>query len=308
MALLDKFLVHGGYIADKKLTDEIIAAQPNPLMSGACYQIKESGRGKRVILSDFITKAIGSYNIRHQLGPDCTSMMGARCADILKAINVITKGEEWISETATEPIYSLSRIEVSKGRWGTGGGASGSATGQAVKLYGTLCRQKYGDIDLSVYDVNKALKWGSPGVGCPDLLEPLSKNHLIQSITLVNTYYEAIDALANGYPVGICSNVGFERTKNRNGQCVRDKNGLLYPGSSWSHAMTLISFDDSGPIKKVGVDNSWGTDWVTGPTDGLPDSAFWIEASILEQILDQQDSFCYSDMIGYPPKSLRWRL
>jgi len=111
------------------------------------------------------------------------------------------------------------------------------------------------------------------------------------------SYSECIDCLANGMPVAVCSNVGFGE-----GQCTRDSEGFLtrkrFP---WWHCMLIGGFDDASSRPGALIFNSWGPDWVNGPTrHGQPEGTFWADADTIDSMLQQGDSFALSAYLGYP--------
>lgn len=300
MPLFDKFLNHCGWIEDKRLTGEILDRQIHPLFADASYEIRESGRGKRRLLTDYIIKAYGKYNYRRQTVGDCTGNASARCCDILACMGVVNDLNAIMPETCVECIYGYARVEIANRRWSGGDGANGSSVAEACKRYGTFVRQKYGDYDFSVYSGERSREFGERGV--PDEIEHFSKIHTVKTISLVKTYYEAIDCLYAGFPIVTCSNVGYEGSKDSSGRLVRDKDGILRRGGVWNHALSMLGFSDDRNNPKIFIDNSWGTDIYKGELDGGVESGFWIQASDAELMLSQNDSFAYSDYIGFPNK------
>lgn len=309
MPNIDKFIDMGGWIDDQKKVVSTMESLKHPLFLPAASSIRESGEGKVVLLYKFVEKLIGKYNVRKQDGPDCVSF-GAACAiDAVKATEIVIKKqvEEWIAETSTEDIYGGSRVNIGKGELGNDGGSFGAWAAKYVNEIGTLARIAYGKYDLTNYDYNEARIWGSPGNGVPEQLIKEANKHKIRTVSLVRTYKEVRDALANGYAVTIASNQGF----NTN----RDREGFAYPSGTWAHQMCLIAVDDIGQgcsKRRPGVlcQNSWGPDWIVGPKrHEQPDGSFWIDADVLQsRILSNGDSWAFSDYDGFKPKKLNLRI
>jgi len=290
-----------GWLHKPKEVEAIASAQKFPqFVSGSqATGSVGAGKGKRTLLYQALYKAVGGkdkWRPRFQTIGDCVSMGAGGAVDILRALEFVMNKSEYIAETATEPIYAGSRVEIGKGQLGNGDGSVGAWAAEWVKRGGTLVRQKYGKIDLSVYDGNRAKQWGAPDAGCPDDLEPESRKHLVKTISLVTTFSELCDAIAAGYPVTVASNQGFTN--------VRDKAGFLRPSGNWGHQMVFIAADDESGRPGALCQNSWGPDWVSGPTTfDQPLGSFWIDAEVIERnMLSMQDSWAYSDLDGYPVK------
>lgn len=290
-----------GWHDDQKAVEAVMARQQFPLFGPAAVtsQAKGGGRGKRALLYKFVEKANGGkFNTRLQTIGDCVSQGSGGAVDVLRAIQVCNGKGSWVAETATEPIYAVSRVEIGKGQLGNSDGSVGAWAAEGVKKFGTLVRKKYGKYDLTKYSGALAKQWGARGAGLPDDLEPEAAQHLVETVSLVTTWEELCDAIAAGYPVTIASTQGFSN--------VRDSKGFLKPQGSWPHQMVVMGTDDSSPRPGACIINSWGPDWVTGPKQfEQPDGSFWCDADVIEKrILSAQDSWAYSEYKGFPPKKL----
>lgn len=307
MPSFDKFLSHCGWVNDPDSTKAILDSQPRPLFAACSADIKSSGRGKRVLLSDFIYKVLGRFNLRTQEIGDCCSMGAAAGIDVLKAIGCINRGEEWIAETATEPLYSGSRVEILKNKFSGSDGSTGAATALCAKQYGVFLRLKYEDFDFTIYSGKKAREMGETGI--PDNIEKYGLDHRVKNISLVTTYYDAIDAINNGYPVTVASNCGFDWKRDNNGKIVKDKDGFLLPKGQWGHQMVFTGFSDNPNRPGLLCQNSWG-EFMSGPSqEGQPPGSFFVDAEVAEKyMLSAGDSFAYSEFDGFPPQKLNLRL
>jgi len=291
-----------GWTLNKASLEDFIRRHQDPYVSQQNKEIKGDGKGKIVMLHTALERVTGrKFEPHNQGAPDCVSHAYGLGADILSAVQIVLKRmpQRWVGFAATEPIYGGSRIEVGHYE-GRGGGSTGHWAAEWIQRYGILNRQKYpGGYDFTKYDAEKAIEYGYEG--CPDPLEPLTKLHPVKTAALCKSYDECIDCIANGMPVVVCSNVGFG-----SGTCRRDSEGFLTrKRRPWMHAMLFGGFDDKYRRKGCLCFNSWGYDWVTGPTRlNQPSGTFWVDAATVDAMLRQGDSFALSAFVGYPKLNL----
>lgn len=301
MPNLNDFINLGGWVDKPKEVNYAMMDLPIPSIESSLSDIKDSGKNKTVLLYKYINEIHPNFE-QVQQKSDCTSFASSHIVDVLKAIEIVNLGqqEDFINITATEFTYGASRVLVGGGKLGNSGGSLGVWTAKSVVDYGTLVRKKYNEIDLTNYDGNIAVNWGNNGPINP--LLKISKETFVKNISQVTTYTSARDALANGYPIIVCSNIGFNNK--------RDKYGMLYPSGSWAHAMAVIAVDDSHKTPSVLILNSWPENWVSGPQrfGDEPKGSFWCPYDVFERMLMQNDSFVYSDFNGFPVKELDLRI
>lgn len=260
--------------------------------------IKGTGAGKKAFLHLAMERVSGQKFVPHKQGaPDCVSHAAALGCDTVAAVQIALQSlpYRWVGETATEPIYGGSRVEIG-GYDGMGGGSTGHWAAEWLQRFGILIRQKYpGGFDFTTYSAQKAVEYGQSG--CPDSLEPIAKLHPVKTTAICRSYSDMCDCIFNGSPVMVCSNVGFG-----NGQCRRDSEGFLTrKRAPWYHAMLLWGYDDEYRRPGALCQNSWGYDWIFGPTRGpQPDGSFWIDADTVDVMLRQGDSFAFSGLQGFP--------
>lgn len=289
---------HFGWYPDQRSLEDFIRRHKYPFLSQLNAEIKGTGKGKIVFLHKALERVTGRpVEPLKQGAPDCVSMAYARGVDILAAVQIVLQRMpyRWVAFAATEPIYGGSRVEIG-GYTGRGGGSTGHWAAEWISRYGILLRKKYpGGYDFSIYDPAKAIEYGRSG--CPDPLEPIAKLHPVKKAAICTSYSDLRDSIANGCPVIVCSNVGFGR-----GTCVRDADGFLTrKRSPWYHAMLFAAYDDVFRRPGALCFNSWGTDWIKGPTRGdQPEGTFWIDAGTVNAMLRQGDSFAISAYVGYP--------
>ena len=286
-----------GWSENEYLTEKIMARSLVPKASMGMNDIKESGKGKQMMLHKFVEKLSGKpYYVRTQEIGDCTSFAQAGFCDIIMSIQSILKNTSgsWGGYAATEPIYGFGRVEIGNRMFGRGDGCNGASVMEGVQKYGILSKKKYNNIDLTNYSGQRAKDWGWSGV--PDELEPIAKEHPIQTISRVESWEEARDLLYNGYAVTLCSNQGFSGT--------RGKYGISRPQGSWSHALLLIGYDDTLPNPIGCIMNSWGV-WNTGEKWlDQPDGSFFADAQVIDRMIKAGDSWTGSGFIDYAPQKL----
>jgi hypothetical protein len=289
-----------GWVDDPAEVERVLGMLPMPTIVSAAQGIRGAGRGKAALLHLLVLKALGFFpNYTAQAIGDCVSHGWRTVTDVLKCVQIIAgQRAEWLAETATEPIYAGSRVEIGRGKV-RGDGSVGAWAARWVSEYGILSRIKYGSLDLSEYSGERAKAWGKSG--CPDELEPVAKEHPVKTVSLVTSYEQACDLLANGYPIAVCSDQGFASK--------RDAEGFARAQGSWGHCMAFIAADDEYKRPGLLCLNSWGPDWISGPTrHDQPAGSFWVDADIADKMLKAEDSFAASDFEGYPPRELDYML
>ena len=165
---------------------------------------------------------------------------------------------------------------------------------------GILYREKYGAIDLSQYSIPLSREWGNSGV--PIELARLAHQHTATAVAQINDYDSLVAALESGYPVPVCSGVGFAATN------VRDADGFLPRGGQWSHCMVAVACRHAKNSGRDGILilNSWGGTWVSGPKwpADQPDGSFWISRADATSIIAQGDSFAIGSVGGFKYRDL----
>lgn len=277
--------------------------QSMPLLSTAGRPIADTGQGKVVLLHKVLAQVAGTYPIYRQTIGDCVSHGWAKGVMTRIAVEVLiaSENERWPgADIASEWIYGTSRVLVGKGRLGNSDGSVGAWAARAVQEHGTLIRQKYGSYDLTRYSGQRAKDWGFRRLPA-DELEPTADEHQVANVAVANSYEQARDAIANGYPVPVCSNQGFREQ--------RDSEGFAKPQGSWSHCMCFVAVDDTGRRPGLLCDNSWGPDWISGPKrHDQPDGSFWVDAQVADRMLRGDDSFAVGGYDGFKRAAIDWGL
>lgn len=228
----------------------------------------------------------------------CVSF-GTASAMLYTQVGEIKRGDkEQVKVPSMEVVYSGSRVEVGGGRI-RGDGSVGAWAAKWVNQWGIVPQGIHGQHDLTKYDGARARKWGAPGAGCPNDLEPVAKQNPVGAVTLVTSFEDACIALSQGFGINVCSNQGFRMS--------RDSEGFCTAAGSWSHSMAFIGYR-KGKRPGLFVVNSWGGNSTTGPApEGGPASGWWVEAKVADNMLRARDSFAYSKFTGFPKnQSIDW--
>lgn len=245
---------------------------------------------------------------------DCVSWGYELGCSTLSAVEIVLKREpeEWKGVFATEPIYGGSRVEArGRKRGGYNDGSYGGAAAKWVRDFGLLLRKDYSEEtgnnehDLSVYDSGVAKRWGNYGCGGKHdkgRLDQVAKQHPVATVSMVTTFDEAAKAISNGYPVPVCSGQGFTST--------RDKDGFCKAKGSWAHCMLFwgVRFGERPGLL---IANSWGRS-VSGPVwpdkqpESIRDCCWWVDASVVDKMLQWQDSYALSGYDGFRRREMKW--
>jgi len=177
-------------------------------------------------------------------------------------------------------------------------GCRGSAVAKGVTTMGTLFQQAYGSVDLSDYSVERCRQWGAKGM--PKDLKPIAAQFKLKSSYQVKSVEEAWSLIGAGHPLNQCSDLGFATS--------RDSDGALKQTGQWGHSMALIGRRTTASGRKLFICiNSWGEDWVKGPTyEDQPQGSFGIDYEVVAKAVAQQDMFVKVGMEGIKRKSLDW--
>ena len=280
-----------GWVHSPDEVDKHLATLRHPTFAGAAPHLVGAGEGRTILLYKAYKEVNGGSYIDYpaQTIGDCVSQGFGHGTDLLEAVQIALghKSAEF-KQTATEAIYGMARVDVGGGQlWGDG--AVGAWGAKAVSTIGTVARDVVGP-----YDGRRARLWGSRGV--PSEIKAAAAGHKVETVSLVSTYEELEDALANGYPVPVCSDQGFKGT--------RDADGFCAPEGTWGHCMLIVGVR-SGDRPGACIFQSWGPDTPDGPVAlDQPTNSFWADREVVSAMLAMGDSWAISDFDGYPVRSL----
>jgi hypothetical protein len=255
-----------------------------------------------VLLSDAAKNLLGRHlpardqgNVGSCVGKGSTTaveylLIGQAVADGL--------GADAFRELSSEVAYAGSRVEIGKGRI-RGDGSVTAWSGQWYRQFGAVPRAVYGPIDLRRYSADRCREWGRTGV--PDSLEPTARQFPVKGITFAKSASDVVSAIKQRYTVAIGSRIGFGNRM----PLTRDADGFLRPTGSWGHCMAYVGYV-GGRRPGILCVNSWGEDWVRGPTGGhdLPPGSFLVDLSVVDQMCREGDAIIFSDATDFPARPL----
>lgn len=233
----------------------------------------------------------------------CVAAGHAGACNVCMALDKVAGKTSKFLPASIESIYGGARNEAS-GRVGHSyqDGSSGyAATTWLSKVGGVIYAQAYPEynIDLTTYDVPRCKSWGAISNGGDNTvtgpLDVEAKKHPIKAVAKVTTLDELDAALKNGFPVTICSGIGFNSP--------RDKDGFCQQAGAWGHCLLCAGKRNEGR-KGYLIFNSWGT-YLAG--DGAhstnkykdqPDGSFYAEPAVVARMLKAGDSWALSGETG----------
>lgn len=269
--------------------------------SNAGRKLMQAAEEKDALLYQAAIRVTGATLPAHdQNGTGCCVGEGwSGSVELLQCCEIALHDEpEEYKPVSAAAVYALAR-EVG-GYLGSGDGSTGSDAAKAVSTLGTVDSETAKDDNTRPHPhADTAKKWGRTGL--PKELKAVAKNHVVKSVALVRSADEIKVALQNGYPVAVCSNVGFEGR----GGFRRDEDGRCYRGGSWPHCMYVCGY--RADKKWFCIVQSWGANSPSGPrTLGQPESSFWITSADMDTIARQADSYALSQHNGWPAQKLDW--
>jgi hypothetical protein len=283
-----------GWLRRPEEVEATLATMPRPLFAEAAPEVEGTGEGRTTLLYKAWKDVLEGYfpYPAQQIGC-CVSRGFSEGIDLLECVEIaVGKEAEVFTPTSHEAIYGMARVDVGGQRGSYEDGAVGAWAAKAVTLIGTVAQDVVGP-----YSDRLAKDWGARGV--PDAVKQKAAKHKVKTSSLVRTYAELEDALANGYPVPVCSNQGFTLR--------RDAQGFCRPEGTWLHCMLICGVRTDRP--GACILQSWGMDVPSGPLDlDQPPNSFFADRAVIESMLAMRDSWALSRFDGYKRQDLpaRW--
>ncbi len=283
-----------GWVPNPAATRKIVKSLPYPRFAEAAPDLVEDSkkRDTDALLWDACKKVTGGHLVAKKQSIGCCVSMGySTGVDALQCVEIALKGEaEEFHPVSHAAIYGMAR-ELG-GMLGGGDGLYGSVASQSVSTLGVVTDEFAKD---SPTDDKLAKEWGRRGA--PAEIKSQAKNNLVKTVSQVKTAAECKAALQNGYPVPVCSGVGFTMT--------RDNDGFCKASGSWAHCMAILGY--RADKDAFCIIQSWGNNTPDGPcTLGQPDYSFWVTSATINKMLKEGDSFALSAFNGFPARELNW--
>jgi len=302
-------------VAREQFYSRILAAGGSMDGEQIAYNNQFAGSGEGKLSIPFI------YAFKHwpkcwpcpgQTTGDCVSHGGKNSALVLIGVESALKEpdpdtglvEDYpvVSELGeAQGVVACENIYRARGHSGQGANCS-SLQDYVTSKGGILLRQKYPELDLDLEKYNASI--GIPGgKGVPESWNQEGKKHQIRTATGASSPENVRDFVANGYPIWVCSGLGWSST--------RDENGYSRQQGGWGHSWVVMGYDDRDIIKqKYGgplflYNHDWGN-WNRGGTRimgteiDIPGGSFWADAKLLNRC----ECTAMSNMNGWPARIL----
>lgn len=280
-----------GWTPNPEATAAIVASLPYPTFAEAAPDLI-GDEDRDAFLWQACIAVTGAHLPAHKQSIGCCTSEGSSSAvDYLQCVLIaLQKRDLEFKPVSHAVMYGLGRAAANM--LGGGDGCYGGAMAQAMHESGTVSNE---DAKDSGTDDTLARQYGSRGV--PAALKELAKKHIVQTVSQVKTADAMRAALQNGYPGFVCSGQGFTMKRDATGKCQ--------PSGSWAHCMGVIGYRAAD--KCFCILQSWGQETPSGPVaNGQPDCSFWIDSSVMDKMLGQNDSFVVSGYDGFPAQTIPW--
>lgn len=241
----------------------------------------------------------------HQLLGSCVGEGATNVVWYLSAMEVARLGDpEKVLLPWMGYIYGRSRYRA--GIEGYGEGSTGSGAAEAVREDGVIAANEPGlpriesqtDTDI-VWGKDIEYSW-SDGERIDQKWLDLGVKHLVKTTAQIKSTEEAMQAIANGYPLTDASDVGFQMSP-------QVSNGYLLNrySDTWNHQTCFLAYDKHPQLGLLfWYQNSWGSRAHGVDPAGGPPGGFWITEKDAARIIRQGETFAYSQFDGFPAQKL----
>jgi len=242
-------------------------------------------------------------NVNQQDVGCCVGCGFKHSVDVCQAVQIVQNGrkDQW-KQVSVEEIYGGSRVIIGGGQI-QGDGSVGAWAKEFILKNGVAEMTKYDSVDLTTFSPARARQFGQTGP--PKDVLAAAASHIVKGVAQVNTWDDVNKAIRQGYPVAVCSSVGYADPDGSPG--TRDKDGFCRARGSWGHCMAFIGVR-GGARPGAFCLNSWGDNAHSGPCvpSDAPPAGFWVDADNVNVMVGMGDSFALADMQGFPARQLDW--
>lgn len=278
------------------------------LLSGAGLVGSEFGisgvtrdvRGTKTMLYNVCRKVLGkdTPNYPQEIG-DCVSFGAKNAVEYLQCTDILLRNKHRKWRPVFAPyFYGTGRVYIGRGRLGNQDGSLGSWMAAAVRQFGCLFAD---EPNVPRYSGSIAKAWGDPNPRPDiDLWLPTAKQFPVGATTLIRTWADLVEAIANGYPCPTASDVGYNFKPSGDGFHRQTDN--------WAHQMCFIGVDDRPNDPYALILNNWGnvhgalTDFDNG--EPLPSGVLRVRKADAMKHINAQETYAYSGLDSFPEQLL----
>ncbi len=249
------------------------------------------GKNKAAFLCNAYKKVTKrDWSTRMQFRGDCVGVAGTTAIDFLNCTQTLQRKSSWKGRHSIVAHYVGARAQGGKTLRG-----DGARTEWIVKFfqeYGVLLEKEYGQDDLRKWDSKTYSRYAR---GLTDNLKIAARLHPLMHAESINSYEEARDSIAAGFPIVIGSTLGVAGAK-------KDKDGFFKPRGWTPHCMCCIGVEDKDR-PSILIQNSHGPNWAPGKKRyGFePEGSAWIDAEYFDRYVGG-DTYTLSLFRGYKVK------
>lgn len=242
-----------------------------------------------------VIKAAGVHlpNVPQQIG-DCTAMGFSAACNHSLAVQLVLGQAEGRFRLAYPPYnYGYARVYIGGGKI-RGDGSVGVWNAKALEQGGALPADEPG---VPTYSGDIARSWGKSGP--PQKWIDIAREFKAETRRILD-WSDACQAIAQGWPIAVCSSAGFGKIVEANNRIEGRWN------ASWAHCMCFVAMDTRPGREALYCLNSWGPNAHAkaaryAELDGAPPGGFWVLKADVERMLRQGDSHAVS-FNGFKPR------
>lgn len=268
-------------------------------------QLAEDSDTRTILLYRYLMEAkeVDRLQTRDQGRTGSCVGYGTACAiDMLSGFQIAFLGRpELFAPVNADAIYALGRQAA--GQLGNSDGSTGAWSVKGISELGTLHQFAYPGMDLTEEHDYAAKALARDGI--PSALLEFAARHPVKAFVLVRDWKHARGLIQSGYPLIVCSGVGFENGSRS--MTERDSLGFATARGRWMHCMAVVAYrgPDTGREGFL-IQNSWNPRYIDGPVwpDDQPEGSFWVDTPTFDKMIGMRDTWGLSDYAGFRQRQL----